>query len=210
MSQLSFPDPPMDPIAIDVRALVQRSVATLYSYLVTRPTGRAVRMAIEAQLLEHEAPQDHPALSFVDLSEVSILDYSCADEVVARLLVRYRPPDRPRNAYFVFIGVNDNHRDAIQTALERHDLVTVAETAPDTYELVGAISDDARALWREMESANVLMDNELREMTSGNGASELFEELVHRRLVVPLGPKHGVRTLSVLARALRDSDEPAE
>ena len=33
------PDHGIDPIAIDVRSLMQRTVASLYSHLVTRPTG---------------------------------------------------------------------------------------------------------------------------------------------------------------------------
>ena len=41
-----------DPIAIDVGEVLQRSVTSLYSSLVTRPTGRAVRMAIETQLFK--------------------------------------------------------------------------------------------------------------------------------------------------------------
>ena len=92
---LSFP-----PIEIRVGALVQRSVATLYSHLVTRPTGRAVRLAIESQLAE----AGDTAFSLIDLSEVTVLDFSCADEVVAKLVARYLEADRPREAYFVIPG----------------------------------------------------------------------------------------------------------
>ncbi len=41
-------DLPLDPIAIDVGHLLHRTVTSLYAHLVTRPTGRAVRMAIES------------------------------------------------------------------------------------------------------------------------------------------------------------------
>jgi hypothetical protein len=43
-------DARFDPVWIDVGQVLQRTVASLYAHLVTRPTGRAVRMAIEAQL----------------------------------------------------------------------------------------------------------------------------------------------------------------
>jgi hypothetical protein len=69
------PDPSLPPIQIDVGSLVQRSVATLYSHLVTRPTGRAVRQAIESLL----ADAGDTAFSLIDLSEVTVLDFSCAD-----------------------------------------------------------------------------------------------------------------------------------
>ena len=71
-----------DSISIDVGEVLQRSVASLYSSLVTRPTGRAVRMAIETQL----QGAGSLSISLIDFSEVGIIDYSCADKVVAKLL----------------------------------------------------------------------------------------------------------------------------
>ena len=69
-----------------------------------------------------------PALSLVDLSSVAILDYSCADEVVAKLLLREREPSG--SAFFVLTGVKAHHRDPIEAVLERHALAVVAETGP--------------------------------------------------------------------------------
>ena len=112
---------PLDPIAIDVGSLVKRTVTSLYSHLVTRPTGRAVRMAIENQL----AGVGERSLSMIDLSEVTILDFSCADEVVAKLLQRYLEADA-HEAFFVFCGVHEPHRDQIQVVLERQNLAAVA------------------------------------------------------------------------------------
>ena len=71
-----------DPIAIDIGEVLQRTVTSLYSSLITRPTGRAVRMAIETQL----RGAGTLSVSLIDFSEVGIIDYSCADEVVAKLL----------------------------------------------------------------------------------------------------------------------------
>jgi len=204
MTQFSLPELPMDPVPIDVRALVQKTVATLYSNLVTRPTGRAVRLAIEAQLSDRAAPPEDPALSMVDLSAVTILDFSCADEVVARLLARYRSADRPRNAYFVFTGVSDLHKDPIETVLKRQDLVTVAETAPDRYELLGALPEDTRALWHRIETATKVLGDDLTTFLNGPAERILLDDLIDRRLVVHLGPHHGVRALSVVAMALKD------
>ena len=47
------------PFSFDLSTLVQRSVASLYSHLVTRPTGRALRLSVvrpvnnEEKLVEH-------------------------------------------------------------------------------------------------------------------------------------------------------------
>ena len=46
----------MDPVSIDVGRLVRKTGASLYSSLVTRPTGQAVRLAIETVLAEEVGP----------------------------------------------------------------------------------------------------------------------------------------------------------
>ncbi len=137
---------PVDPIAIDVGQVLQHTETSLYAQLVTRPTGRAVRMAIETRL--HGAGPR--SLSLIDFSEVAILDFSCADEVVAKLIQRYLEPD-PHEAFFVFRGVHEPHRDQVEYVLERQGLLAVAETAPDTFELLGERSGEEDRAWRDLE-----------------------------------------------------------
>src|SRR5690606_34547844 len=79
------------PLRFDLSDLVRRSVASLYSHLVTRPTGQALRIGIESQIAELGAI----CVSILDFTQVIVLDYSCADETVAKLLMRYQQPDRP-------------------------------------------------------------------------------------------------------------------
>ncbi|MEX0856439.1 MAG: hypothetical protein WD056_02605, partial [Gemmatimonadota bacterium] len=139
--------PRMEAYALDVHAILQRSVASLYSHLVTRPTGRAVREAIESQLGE----LSRPALSLVDLSSVSVLDYSCADEVVAKLLLQESKSEG--GVFIMLMGVRAHHRDPIDAVLERHRLSVVAETAEGGgFDLIGAVSEGDRALWRRIEA----------------------------------------------------------
>src|SRR5262249_49416988 len=54
--------------------------------------------------------------------------------------------DAPQDAYFIFRGVTDDHRDAIETVLERHGLALALELA-DRIELLGVLSDDERRVW---------------------------------------------------------------
>lgn len=193
----------MDHVSIDVRELVQRSMATLYSSLITRPTGRAVRLAIESQLAEQVTASQVPALSLVDFSEVSVLDFSCADEVVARLLARYVPDDRPFNAFFVFTGVGEIHREPIETALARHELVAVAEMRPDAFGLLGSVSTGALDLWSALDAALPIPPGDFDDVVAQRGGDAAYHELVRQRLVVPLGASTGVQALSTVARALR-------
>lgn len=141
----------MDRIAIDVGQVLQRTVTSLYSSLVTRPTGRAVRMAIETQL---QAAGER-SLSLIDLSEVVILDFSCADEVVAQLLER-SGESPTHEAFFVFRGVHEPHRDQIQAVLERRGLAAVAETAADTFELLGVRTAAEERAWSVLEQRGLV------------------------------------------------------
>ncbi len=173
-------DLPLDPIAIDVGHLVQRTVASLYSHLVTRPTGRAVRMAIETQLAE----LGERSLSLIDLSEVRVLDFSCADEVVAKLVQRYAGESHTQ-AYFVFRGVLELHRDQIQVALERHRLAAVAETAPGRFELLGVRSDGESRAFAVLEERGLIAREEMAELFPDEAVRQGLDLLVARRLVFP-------------------------
>ncbi len=173
-------DLPLDPIAIDVGHLVQRTVASLYSHLVTRPTGRAVRMAIETQLAE----LGERSLSLIDLSEVRVLDFSCADEVVAKLVQRHVGKSHPQ-AYFVFRGVLEPHRDQIQVALERLGLAAVAETAPGRFELIGARSDGENRAFAVLEERGLIAREEVAGLLPEEGVRLALDLLVTRRLAFP-------------------------
>jgi len=170
-------DLPLDPIAIDVGHLVQRTVASLYSHLVTRQTGRAVRMAIETQLAE----LGDRSLSLIDLSEVTVLDFSCADEVVAKLLQRYGAEEHTQ-AYFVFRGVHEPHRDQIEVVLMRQGLAAVAETEPGRFELLGQKSDAEAAAWRTLEDLGLVAREEVGSVYPDPEIRAALDELVHRRL----------------------------
>jgi len=170
-------DLPLDPIAIDVGDLLQRTVASLYSHLVTRPTGRAVRMAIETQLAEAGGR----SLSLIDLSEVTILDFSCADEVVAKLLQKHQG-DAGLEAIFVFRGVHEPHRDQIQVVLERQSLAVVAETGPGRFELLGARSPDEDLAWRYLEDQGFLGRDEAHALCGASDPVRAFEALSERGL----------------------------
>ena len=132
---------------IDVSSVLRQTLSCeLYSNLVTRPTGAAVRTQIEALL----ADSRELSLTVIDFSHVGMIDFSCADEVVAKLLLRYGAADiADREAYFLFRGVTDDHWDAIETVLERHGLALVLET-DDGARIVGMVDDGERVAWEKV------------------------------------------------------------
>ena len=135
------------PLRFDMSDMVRRSIATLYSHLVTRPTGQALRLGIEAQITELGTL----CLTVLDFSEVVVLDYSCADETIAKLIQRFQREDRPAEAFFIARGVDDRHRETIESVLARQDLAIAAELADGEVTLLGDVAGEERAAWEALE-----------------------------------------------------------
>jgi anti-anti-sigma regulatory factor len=104
---------------IDVSTVLRRAVSESYSNLVTRPTGVAVRVYIEAQI---QAASDC-VVTVIDFSSVGMMDFSCADEIVAKLVMQHENG----NPSFVFSGLSESHIEAIDVVLERHGMSLVSQ-----------------------------------------------------------------------------------
>lgn len=184
------------PFSVDMSSLVKRSVASLYSNLVTRPTGSALRLGIESQIAELGTS----CVSVLDFTNVTILDFSCADEAVAKLLQRFQPLDRPSEAYFVARGVMDQHREPLEEVLIRHGLVLVAEVDGVGYTLLGAPSMPEQLAWAALQHARVASARELQGMVP-HAESEIasaLESLALRRAILPAETSGRYYALSAL------------
>jgi hypothetical protein len=184
----------VEPISIDVGLVLRRSVESLYSHLVTRPTGRAVRLAIEEQV----TGSARTALSLIDLSDVTVMDFSCADEIVAKLLMRFLDEDRPGDALFVFRGVRQSLQEPIQTVLERQELLAVAQDSDGSCELMGTRTEEEEYVWTVLEGRGRIVAAEVSEVFPGSHHRDALEELVLRRVAfVPRGDRiyHALSTL---------------
>ena len=168
---------------IDVSSLLRRSVCELYSNLVTRPTGAAVRCEIEQELDRI----GERALTIIDFSHVKLLDYSCADEIIAKLLLQYVSVDAPRReVYFVFRGINESHMDAIEAVLKRHDLALVYQLADGAARLIGDIGDEERRAWDTMTALGAAQSAEFAAASglTAEKAELVLDTLWRRRLVI--------------------------
>lgn len=185
------------PYRFDLPALMLRSVATLYNkHLVTRPTGQALRRGIESQLTELGAL----CLSVLDFTQVVVLDYSCADETVAKLLQRYLPDRRPVDAYFIARGVGDHHRETLEAVLVRHGLVLVAELNGRGAALLGESSPLEHAAWSALERRQAASAEELCDEIGGarHAVDTTLEALARRRVVLAQGDGRVYYSLSAL------------
>ena len=172
-------EPLVEPISIDVSHVLRKSAESLYSHLVTRPTGRAVRLAIEEQV----AVSSRTALSLIDLSDVTVMDYSCADEVVAKLLMRFLEEDRPVDVLFIFRGVLHSLHEPVQTVLERQKLLAVAQGNDGCCSLMGARTEEEEYAWTVLEGRGHIGAAEVSEVFPGSHHREALDGLVLRRVV---------------------------
>ena len=120
---------------INVHAVLQQAVAGFYTDLVTRPTGRAVRENIERAL-------PPGTVAVMDFTGVGCLDYSCADEIVAKLV-------RDKVKVLLLRGLTDAHREAIEPVLAGAGLAVLCERPDGVLEGLGA-SEPAPALLDEL------------------------------------------------------------
>jgi hypothetical protein len=190
----------VSPLAIDLTQMHRRTVTSFYSNLVTRPTGRAVRMGVESQIAELDRER-HLCLSILDFSQVRVLDYSCADEIVAKLLLRYAGEDRPTDAYFLARGLQEHHQEAIEAVLERHELLLVADGTGDA-RLLGPSDPLERTCWNALAANRRGSVEQIAAETSLPSAAvaATLSSLSRRRVAVPLpdGSLYPVHALASL------------
>lgn len=172
---------------IDVSSVLRQTLSCeLYSNLVTRPTGAAVRTQIEALL----ADARERSLTVIDFSHVGMIDFSCADEVVAKLLLRNAAAESVgREAYFLFRGVTDDHWDAIEAVLERHGLALVLESADGCgARVVGMVDDRERRAWEKVYELGRTAPADLASALGApaDDAARVLDGLYRRRLVMRL------------------------
>src|SRR6476661_4696165 len=121
-----------------------------------------------------------------------MIDFSCADEVVAKLLLRYADDEQQASeVYFLFRGVTDDHWDAIEAVLERHGLALALESGNDV-RVVGALSDGERRAW---DATYRLGDASADDVAAETGtdrvdALDALEALWRRRLVMRVNGRY--------------------
>lgn len=169
------------PLRFDMSALVRKSVATLYSHLVTRPTGQALRLGIETQITELGTL----CLTVLDFTEVAVLDYSCADEIVAKLIQRFQREDRPAEAYFLARGIEDRHRGTIEAVLGRQGLAIAAELTDGRVTILGEVPGEERVAWTALESMTRAVPADVAAHTGvpETEVADALESLARRRVI---------------------------
>lgn len=151
--------------------------------LVTRPSGQAIRERIERDI---EKEPDGSVIA-LDFSNIGVIDYSCADEVIAKLVSRLLGGEYD-DRYLLLTGLNENQRENIEVALERKALSIMAEMRDKTSVVLGSLNNYLKdtlefvierknATARELAEARKLETN-----TSGTRLLNLYKKRLVRRV----------------------------
>ena len=104
--------------------------------LVTRQSGRAIRNRIEKKIEEAEEGE----VIALDFWKIEVIDYSCADEIVAKLISRLLSGEYG-DKYIILTGLNENQKENIEVALERKDLAVMAQMRDGKKMLLGSLNN---------------------------------------------------------------------
>lgn len=132
---------------IAVARMLREAVTTPYLNLVTRPTGVAVRGRIESVLATSEWET-----ALLDFSDVVLLDLSCADEVVAKLV---RLAKERLGRIVALRGLDEHLWESIHAVLE-HQQLAVAVLGHGSITLLGSVPPDVQGLFEVLEPATPL------------------------------------------------------
>jgi len=120
----------------DLHNLLKEELGNNSKDLVTRPSGQAIR-----ERIEHDIEQEPDAsVIALDFSRIGVIDYSCADEVVAKLVSRLLSGEYG-DKYLLLTGLNENQKENIEVALERKDLAVMAELRQGTRVILGSLNN---------------------------------------------------------------------
>lgn len=159
------------------------AVASLYQRnLVTRHTGRAVRLSIEGLVAELGAT----SLTVLDFGDVAVIDFSCADEVVAKLVLRAVDEESAESQhFFVFRGVAQHHVDPMDSALRRRGLAAAALGPGGEPFLIGEVEPVASRLWLAVCDAGHACPDDLAPVLGmePSDCGRLLDRMCARRLL---------------------------
>jgi hypothetical protein len=177
---------------IDVRSALQEGVRADYADLVTRHTGQLVRRLVEQRI----AALADGTVAVLDFSHIGVIDRSCADEFLAKLMLPLTAEHPAHDGYVVLRGISDDHLEIIEAVLAVHDLALVVQLPSAELRLVGAVSEQERRCWELVMRHGSSLVDAVADATglACDACQEMLERLARRRLLrreadrfVPLG-----------------------
>jgi hypothetical protein len=169
-------------VTYDLHKFLKEELGNGSKDLVTRPSGETIRRRIERDI-EKEPEGTVIALDF---SKIGIIDYSCADEIIAKLMSRLLSGEYG-DKYLLLTGLNDNQEENIEVALERKGLAVVAEMRDGERSVLGELNNYLKDTFdfivkKKKTSSKELSDaKKIESNTSGTRLLNLHKKRLVRR-----------------------------
>ena len=167
----------------DIHKFLQEELKNGSSDLVTRHSGQVIRDRIEREIEKETSG----AVVALDFSKIGIIDFSCADEVVAKLVSRLLS-DEYGDKYIVLTGLNENQKENIEVALERKDLAIIAGVRNGKKSLIGSLNNYLKETLDSIQKKDRITAKELSEAmklemnTSGTRLLNLYKKRLVKRM----------------------------
>lgn len=151
------------------------------SDLVTRTSGQVIRERIERDI---EKEKDGEVIA-LDFSKIGIIDYSCADEIVAKLVSRL-VSNEYGNKYILLAGINENQKENIEVALERKDLAVMVVMRDGKKLLLGNLNNYLKETLQLIIKKGKITAKELSDIMKleANASGMRLLNLYKKRLVI--------------------------
>ena len=167
----------------DLHKLIKEELKNGSIDLVTRPSGQVVRNRIETDI----AKEEDGVVIALDFSKIGIIDYSCADEIVAKLISRLLGGEYG-NKYFILTGLNENQEENIEVALEKKGLAAIAVKRSGDKVLLGILHNYLKETLNLIQKDGKLTAKELSQAmnleanTSGTRLLNLHKKRLVKRI----------------------------
>lgn len=167
----------------DLYRILKEELKNGSSDLVTRHSGQVMRERIEGDI----AREKEGAVIALDFSHIGIIDYSCADEIIAKLISRLLSNEYG-DKYIVLSGLNESQRENIEVALERKALALMAEMRDGTKALLGSLNNYLKQTLDLIVNKNKITARDLSEAmgleanTSGTRLLNLYKKRLVKRI----------------------------
>jgi hypothetical protein len=166
----------------NIYKLLKEELKNGSSDLVTRASGQVIRERIERDILKEK---DGEVIA-LDFSKIGVIDYSCADEIAAKLISRLIGGEYG-DKYIVLIGLNENQKENIEVALERKDLPVMAKMKDGQKILIGNLNNYLKETLDFILKRGNIVASELSEAlklpanTSGTRLLNLYKKRLVKR-----------------------------
>ncbi|MBD3246342.1 MAG: hypothetical protein GF333_04960 [Candidatus Omnitrophica bacterium] len=122
-------------VTIQLKDVVRRQVKGRYYDLVTRQIGKSIFRHLEEKI----AKAGSGTVIILDFADIGAIDYSCADEIFARL-VRRLQLDEYGEKYLALKGLSPHHKENIDIVMEKNDLAVLVYEKR-TWEVLGSLDN---------------------------------------------------------------------